>query len=86
MFGKLLCKLKHLEVSNVHTKTLRFSGNSCLKTCGCVKMSCVKIKCSEKNCVAKEFPRTCVPAKFNKLLKKLEITERIFTKMCAKNH
>ena len=25
MFGKFLCKLKHLEVSNVHTKTLRFS-------------------------------------------------------------
>ena len=38
-------------------------GNSCLKTCGCVKMSCVKKKYSEKTCVAKEFPRTCVPEK-----------------------
>ena len=40
---------------------------------------CKDVLCQEKilrkNCVAKEFPRTCVPEKFNKHLKKFEITE-----------
>ena len=64
MFGKLLCKLKHLEVSNVGAKMLRFFRKQLSKNMWvCKDVLCKEKILRKKTCVAKEFPRTCVPEK-----------------------